>query len=96
MQKAANAIMVKDSQLPSNSSLETTIAPSRGDKWAVTLLGLVSPKEAPQERNSYHLEKIGCSDQRLLQWELSREPPDCNNQSHSRRVGTIKVPLQLF
>lgn len=70
MQKAANAIMVKDSQLPSNSSLEKTIAPSSGDKWAVTALNLASPKEAPQERNSYHLEKIGCSDQRLFTMEV--------------------------
>lgn len=72
MQKAANAITEKDSWLPSNSSPEKTIAPSSGDKWAVTVLGLASPKEAPQERNSYHLEKIGCSDQRLLQWELNK------------------------
>ena len=109
MQKAANAVMVKGSWLSSNSSLEKTTAPSSGDKWAVTVLGLASLKEASQERNSYHREKIGHLDQRLLQWELNREPPDYNNQwelnkeppdynnqSHLKRVGIIKGPLQLF
>lgn len=85
MKKAANAIRVKDPWLPSNSSLEKTIAPSSGNKWAVTVLGLALPKEAPQDINSYHPEKIGCSDQRLLQQELNKEPPDYNNLSHLKR-----------
>lgn len=92
MQKAAYAIMVKDSWLASNSSLEKTIALS-GDKWAVSFS---ITKRKPQQRNSYYLEKIGCSDQRPLQWELNREPPDYSNQSHLKRVGITKGPLQLF
>lgn len=42
-----------------------------------------------------HLEKIGCLDQRLLQWALNKEPPDYNSQSHLR-LGIIKGPLQQF
>ena len=70
MQTAATAFMVKDSWLPSNSSLEKTTAPSSDDKWAVIVLGLTSPKETPQDINGYHLEKICYSEQRLLQHEL--------------------------
>lgn len=54
MQKAAYAIMVKYSWLASNSSLEKTTALT-GDKWTVSF----SIKGKPQQRNSYHLEKIG-------------------------------------
>lgn len=64
MQKAYNAIMVKDLWLLSNSSLEKPVVPGNDDRWAVTVLGLAWPKEEPQERNSYHLEKIG-----LFRWE---------------------------
>lgn len=43
-QKAANAIMVKD---PWFSPREKILVPSSADKWAVTVLDLPSPKEAP-------------------------------------------------
>lgn len=40
MQKAYNAIMVKDLWLLSNSSLEKPVVPGNDDRWAVTVLGL--------------------------------------------------------